>query len=494
MNPAGMELDRRLSLWCFALQALAVIAGGPADVSSLSPRAPAAARPAVIPRAVPPVPRPAEIVAQHTGAPPSLLTAGAPDAKRLRIRDEAGQVVIARIHGGEGSRVALLPDGRLGWPRSLVFTDEPFRPLTTTELRERLAGGELNGFQVVEKAPYLVFYNGSKPFAESSAKLLASLYEGLSAKLREKGLPVGESEFPLVAVIYRTEEGFRAAHRRAIDEDVQAFYDVVLNRIYLFETARRDHEAPDFAARRKPQTVAHEGTHQILQNIGVQPRLAHWPPWLVEGLAEYFAPTATGRRGDWAGPGAVNPFHMATIRDLHDPLTGRFGTPAAGGDRARNADSLKSLLTREQLDATDYARSWALTHYLATKRLPELLAYLKELGALRPEAPVTADEQLSRFRKRFGDDVPRMERSIVKYLGALKGYEPIPYYAVTFEQPVGAGAIHRAAFVSQSPAMINRWIVETATPRGGAYLWHAYPFPTRARAVLAAQEWFQGGP
>ena len=53
------------------------------------------------------------------------------------------------------------------------------------------------------------------------------------------------------------------------------------------------------AAMRRPQTVAHEGTHQILQNIGVHPRLSAWPLWLVEGLAEY---CATPARSTASGP------------------------------------------------------------------------------------------------------------------------------------------------------------------------------------------------
>ena len=53
-------------------------------------------------------------------------------------------------------------------------------------------------------------------------------------------------------------------------------------------------------ALRKPQTVAHEGAHQILANIGVQPRLSDWPLWLIEGFAEYCAtPTRTKKGMAW---------------------------------------------------------------------------------------------------------------------------------------------------------------------------------------------------
>ena len=71
------------------------------------------------------------------------------------------------------------------------------------------------------------------------------------------------------------------------------------------------------------QTAAHEGTHQVLQNIGVQPRLSAWPLWLVEGLAEYCATPSCSRAGEptWDGLGQINSLHMATLRELADPLS-----------------------------------------------------------------------------------------------------------------------------------------------------------------------------
>jgi Protein of unknown function (DUF1570) len=72
----------------------------------------------------------------------------------------------------------------------------------------------------------------------------------------------------------------------------------------------------------KPQTVAHEGTHQIRSNSGVQPRPCAWPPWLVDGLAEYCATAVNIKKGIvWRGLAAINSLHMATLRELDDPLS-----------------------------------------------------------------------------------------------------------------------------------------------------------------------------
>jgi len=416
----------------------------------------------------------------------------APD--RVKILDETGKPVIARLLEGSEGRLALRPDGGLSIlreePRAV---DDPFVPETSEALADRLLNSTYRGFAVLTKPHYLVFYQGKKSFAQNSANLLESLYAGLFAKLKEKGLPVHDAEFPLIVVIYKTEADFRRAHR--VDPDVQAFYNVASNRIYLYEQSDRDRDAPDVSALRKPQTVAHEGTHQILQNIGVQPRMAPWPLWLAEGFAEYCAPTSTKKRGDWAGPGVVNPFHMATIRDLNDPLNPR-NSGADGGriaNRVRNDPEVEPLITKEQLDPTDYARAWAVTHYLAARKFPEFLAYLKEMGTLPPLGKMTAQEQKDLFTKHFGPDFAKLDRAVGQYLRNLKGFRALPYYLVTFEQTIGGGMVRRGALVSQSPAMVNQWLGEITSPNGRPPLWRAWPFSTKARASLAADQWLRNG-
>ncbi|MGC8644514.1 MAG: DUF1570 domain-containing protein, partial [Isosphaeraceae bacterium] len=249
-----------------------------------------------------------------------------PIGGRFLVKDERGELVVARLHGRWGDKcVLILPDGQLGIPSMLIPTDEPFHPLTADELLTRLKQGPLGDFEVLRTTHYLVFYKSSRSFAEASSRLLEDLYRRLLDAFRKNDVPVHEAEFPLVAVIYRTEREFRANHK--VEPVVQAFYEIYTNRITFYEISDQDASAPEISALRKPQTVAHEGTHQILQNIGVQPRLSSWPIWLVEGLAEYCATPAPARKGGrpvWDGLGMINGLHMATIRELGDPLSVQF--------------------------------------------------------------------------------------------------------------------------------------------------------------------------
>jgi hypothetical protein len=451
------------------------------------------------PEDIPPPPRPADAPvagpvprSQHhrpQGRPAVPPRPEAPDEPlRVRVGDDSGRTMVARAYGGEGARAILLPDGQLAEPEGLVPTDEPFRPATADELRAQLLAGPYAGFEAVQRPHYLVLSNGSAAFARDSASLLESLYKGLLKALGERGVAVREAEFPLVAIIYATEREYRA--RKPVAPDIHAYYEISSNRIFLYETPTHD-EGPEVLLRRRPQVVAHEGTHQVLQNIGVQPRLAAWPPWLIEGLAEFCAPTAT-KRGEWAGLNKVNPFHMATLRDLADPLSLQLEGPGLTRPtigRGPDASGVEAIVTCRRLNPTDYALAWALTHYLFNQRRRDFLDYLRQMSRMPPLRERTPEDHLASFRAAFGPDLRGMDRRINAYLAKLAGYEVIPYYAVMFEQPTGRGRARRGTLVSQSPSVILQWVDQLRDPRGGPPRWQAQPFDTRARAFLATQAW-----
>src|SRR5208337_3504098 len=257
-------------------------------IAPAAPPLPCAPAAAESQRAVP-------VLIRHADAPAAGLFQASPEPPRFQVRDELGQPVVARLHGQhEGTTALILPDGQLGIPNMLVPTNEPFQPFTAEELLTRLQKGPLGDFQVHQTAHYLIFYQSSRAFAEAGGRWLEDLYRRLLDVFRKHEMAAHDTEFPLVAVIYRTERDFRASKR--VDPEVQSVYEIYTNRIYFYETSEHDGNAPEVSALRKPQTVVHEGTHQVLQNIGVHPRLSAWPIWLVEGLAEYCSTPASPRK------------------------------------------------------------------------------------------------------------------------------------------------------------------------------------------------------
>ncbi len=445
--------------------------------------------PSTLPKEAPPLRVPLDI------GPPPAVPPLAPkvreEPRRVLVRDAKGRAIVAREYGTlKGRTAVLLPDGQIGWPEGLVETDRPFVPASIDELRRALLDDpEFATFRVLQTPHYLVFYQSTEHFAQASADLLERLFDGLTAALKKHGLPVEKPEFPLVAVVFATENDFRA--NRRVAADVQAYYEILSNRIFFYEKSRRDQDSPEVSALRKPQTVAHEGTHQILHNIGIQPRLSDWPLWLAEGLAEYCSPPKMTRKGtDWAGLGQVNPIHMATIRDLEDPLPDQFrgGPREALLARDRRPSTVEYLVTQKDLTPTDYARAWALTHYLYTQRLDDFVAYIGRLRRMKPFEERSPEEQLVDFREAFGGDLAQMDGKVGRYVRKLKQADALPYFAVIFEQQIGP-TIRREAMVSQSASVIRQWLESVAAPEGAQPRWRFVPHPTRKKAVEAAEAW-----
>src|SRR5256714_5441524 len=113
--------------------------------------------------------------------------------------------------------------------------------------------------------------------------------------------------------MFKSEDEFRRYRR--MPPGVVAYYDPLSNRVFMYEQSRLLQMRPDLALGQAISTIAHEGVHQILHNIGVQKRMSVWPMWLSEGLAEFFAPTAVDDKLRWKGPGQVNDLRMFELEE-----------------------------------------------------------------------------------------------------------------------------------------------------------------------------------
>ena len=136
----------------------------------------------------------------------------------------------------------------------------------------------------------------------------------------------------------------------------------------------------------------------------------------------------------------INGLHMATIRELDDPLSNAIhGKDAQGKNLLREPGQplVESLVRKPQLTPTEYALAWAMTHYLAFKRGDDFIAYLKAMSQIRPARAAGRPRTTSAIPKAFGTDLAKVDKAIAAYLRKLakqKGYDPMPYYAVMFEQ------------------------------------------------------------
>jgi hypothetical protein len=350
--------------------------------------------------------------------PAGPLTPG--ESEVVQTADEDGKQAIGRVHVRIGtSAVIMLPNGELVGRREGQFnpTDRRFKPLGKEDLIKRLAV-EFPAFKTNSTNHYVYVYNSSEEFQYGTSRILETMLPGVKKWAESCKIDVRNPELPLVVVMFRTQNEFRR-HRR-LPAGVVAYYDPVSNRIFMYEQSRLAKEHLDLAQAQAISTIAHEGVHQILHNIGVQQRLSVWPMWLCEGLAEFFAPTEFGAKFRWKGAGHVNDMRMY---ELQQYLRGK---PAE-----KPGETVEHTVIAARLTSTGYASAWALVHYLAKQKKQDLLAVVREASEIGPLAGATDVSSLGvvrsnreAFVKRFGDDFPGLEAKLIEHLKKLTYTDP----------------------------------------------------------------------
>lgn len=395
---------------------------------------------------------------------------------------------------GENALV-LLPDGQLVPRKKGEFapTERKFEPADKKLLAEKIIKDEFPGFKTKQTNHYLYIYNTSEEFALATSRILESMLPGVMLHGKAKQIEVKEPTLPLVVVMFATEEQFQK-HRR-MPAGVVAYYHTLSNRVFMYEQSRLSDVRPDLAVQQALATIAHEGAHQILHNIGVQQRLSLWPMWLSEGLAEYFAPTTAGERLRWKGAGEVNDVRMF---ELEQYIKSRAAEKPDG-------QLIEHTTQAARLTSTGYATAWSLTHYLAKNKRAEFNDYVKRMSRLGPlEAtgpvlpPGIVRENLATFQLQFGENLPDLENRLVLHLKKQDYNDPFanqPHYVATLQAENGRRPI-RTVNTFHSTALAEKWLRDTvaqlpaeAKPKAATAV---RAFPNRPAAEAWARQWSGG--
>jgi len=394
--------------------------------------------------------------------PPGEVAAG--DGAVVRTRDRYGDHVLARVHVNIGeNRVVLLPDGQLvaRHQREAVLVDEGFEKADMVKLGKRLIEQEFPGFRVKRTVHYVYIYNTSESFATATSKILEMMTPGIIGYMKNLGLEVHQPDVPLVVVMFKTEEEFR--RYRKIPDGMIAYYHTLTNRVVMHEESRLKSVKPELALKQKINTIAHEGVHQLLHNIGVQTRMSAWPMWITEGIAEYLSPTTTGKYMRWKGAGQVNDFRMMELEQFLQVSTQITQSPG---------DWLTETILASRLDSQGYAAAWALTHYLAKTRRVQFNAYVQELQKLGPldgGYRVVSDGSVPKHRelygKHFDADLAMTETRLRQYLAKLPYVDPFiefPHVSVVMGFTLN-GRFRKMGGVFHNQELARQWVTKTIT-------------------------------
>jgi hypothetical protein len=422
-------------------------------------------------------------------APPAKVDV--PADMRVLVQD-GSEVVVARVHARVGEYlIVLLPDGRLEDRREseVQVTDKPFEAAEMNALADRLRVGLLAGFKTKKSKYHLFVYNTSEDYVDATRRILDSMDRGLLAFTRKLGCEPSEPQVPLVVVLFRTEREFQAY--KAMPPGVVAYYNVVTNQIVLHEEPPLMKTRPDLALGQAISTIAHEGTHQILHNIGIQQRLSVWPMWLNEGLAEYLAPTSFGTNFRWKGAGEINDLRMF---ELESYIQSR-------SFKGLDGQTIRSAVEAQQLDSTGYATAWAITHFLCEKNNTAFQEYVRLLSGMPPLAGMVAKpnepvgENVEQFATYFGDDFPLMETDLVRHLEKQPYTSPVaaaPHFVALIQYPNGKKNVRRGGFFyrkEEADKWLRDFLSELDEPVRAAAQYQIEEFRNREEAQRWLTSW-----
>ncbi|HLA86151.1 MAG TPA: DUF1570 domain-containing protein [Thermoguttaceae bacterium] len=161
------------------------------------------------------------------------------------------------------------------------------------------------------------------------------------------------------------------------------------------------------------EVVTHECTHHMAAVTRLMPNESSTPVWVAEGLATYFE---SPREAAWAGIGTVNESRLDLYRAMAADTEHSNVEFIASDNIFMRAGNLKSELH-------GYGQSWALTHFLMARHFDELIRFYKLLAARKAKKAhmlFPPDENLTVFKKAFGDDLKVLNAEWRLYMKSLK--------------------------------------------------------------------------
>ena len=421
-----------------------------------------------------------------------------PTNENVLARDLEGNQVIAKVHLQiDRTFVLLFPDGQLA-TQPIVNTQSTSKPFVAidkkTLARKVLAGmPSENGWKTRRTRHYVFVYNTTAEFALATSRILETMLPGIRKFSQNQKIPTSDPTVPMVVIMFATEHEFQAY--RPVGRGVRAYYEPVSNRVVLYQGQQSSPGLkPQLALQQAISTIAHEGVHQILHNIGVQQRLSYWPMWISEGLAEYFAPTSVGKRMRWKGLGKINDLRMFELEQLIKSQP----TEAAG------KLLIEPTVTANRLSSNGYASAWAITHFLAQRRKSQFRAYLQTVSQLKPFQGISYNndrerigEHFTLFRAHFGENLNRLEAALTQHLKELPYNDPYAEFPHLVGMVIyGDGRqLKRVANVFHTREVAEKWTTETLErlpePSRSTARYSLRSFPNRAVAEQFADRWMK---
>lgn len=284
-----------------------------------------------------------------------------------------------------------------------------FSPSSQSEVRGELLREFGKQFEVSGTGNYLVVHPRGK--RDIWADQFETLYRSMTHFFRTRGYPMMKPRFPLVGVVFYSQNQYLNYSRRVLNKNANntyGLYDSVTNRIYLYDATRgQGTKSPEWNT--NVETVMHEVAHQTAFNTNIHVRGAAGPAWIAEGIGCLFE-----------ARGIYDSFHFKSQRDRLNPVRLRDFKRHVKDDAESVFGSLISTDRPFQRDPVRaYAAAWALTFYLSEREPGKYIEYLKTVAEHEPCVEYSRQDRLEEFTAAFGKDFRMLATRATRFLDGL---------------------------------------------------------------------------
>ena len=289
-----------------------------------------------------------------------------------------------------------------------------FTPFTQQEMRAQLLREFGRNFEVTGTGNYLVVHpRGAR---DLWADRFEELYRSMVHFFRTRGLPMPKPKFPLVGIVFYSQQQYEQYCQRALKYSASGSYGVYIprtNRIYLFDDTRG---AGSGSPRWEENlaTVMHEAAHQTAFNCGVHIRASDTPVWVAEGLGCLFESKGIynafkfRRQEARINQGRLQDYQRS-VRDDADAIIA-------------SVVSSDTLFRRDPGRA--YAVAWAMTFYFSEREPRKYISYLKLVSKRKPLTPFSRSSRVQEFTDLFGKDYQMLAVRMTRFLDDLPAAAP----------------------------------------------------------------------
>lgn len=299
--------------------------------------------------------------------------------------------------------------------------DQNFQYLNDDKMAEHLLQTMGTSFAIHRTDHFVICSDASEIYTKYCGQLLESVHAKFLLFFSESTVRIHNPSSRMQVIVFRStatfQEHARHQHPETDFSDVPGYYSIRDNQMLITAVSGdRDFKRQSDLLRvlkmnrRQTETIVHECVHQLAFNTGLQNRYAEVPLWVSEGLAVYFEGTSGRGSLGWSRPGEASRIHLPTLRKQPIFQQLPLATLISSNKPFQDSDLLASA----------YSESWALVHFLVTRKRGDFDQILLGYQQLMPRKPISPIVHLERFVSATNQEIEATQKQVNHHISRLR--------------------------------------------------------------------------